>query len=180
MSKTINATFIADASTAQIIAGDMFIIVNDQVANGQAVNAVQARVTDSYGNPIKDQTVEFVLSNNGTIQYELDVTSVEGGVMVTFTNTLAGITNVTATVVSSGSSRNIDTTFIADVTTAHIAASDLMVIVDDAVADNLDKMRSMHGSPMRRATCYRVRRLSSPLATVLLSRQSMVSVMAMV
>ncbi|ABG15735.1 putative invasin [Yersinia pestis Antiqua] len=139
VSKTINATFIADASTAQIIAGDMFIIVNDQVANGQAVNAVQARVTDSYGNPIKDQTVEFVLSNNGTIQYELDVTSVEGGVMVTFTNTLAGITNVTATVVSSGSSRNIDTTFIADVTTAHIAASDLMVIVDDAVADNLDK-----------------------------------------
>ncbi|WP_025473229.1 beta strand repeat-containing protein, partial [Yersinia pestis] len=103
VSKTINATFIADASTAQIIAGDMFIIVNDQVANGQAVNAVQARVTDSYGNPIKDQTVEFVLSNNGTIQYELDVTSVEGGVMVTFTNTLAGITNVTATVVSSGS-----------------------------------------------------------------------------
>ncbi|EIS72556.1 beta strand repeat-containing protein, partial [Yersinia pestis] len=102
VSKTINATFIADASTAQIIAGDMFIIVNDQVANGQAVNAVQARVTDSYGNPIKDQTVEFVLSNNGTIQYELDVTSVEGGVMVTFTNTLAGITNVTATVVSSG------------------------------------------------------------------------------
>ncbi|WP_038908003.1 Ig-like domain-containing protein, partial [Yersinia pestis] len=33
VSKTINATFIADASTAQIIAGDMFIIVNDQVAN---------------------------------------------------------------------------------------------------------------------------------------------------
>ncbi|PSH18079.1 invasin-like inverse autotransporter protein, partial [Yersinia pseudotuberculosis] len=139
VSKTINATFIADASTAQIIASDMFIIVNDQVANGEAVNAIQARVTDSYGNPIKDQTVEFVLSNNGTIKYNLDVTSAEGGVMVTFTNTLAGITNVTATVVSTGSSRNIDTTFIADVTTAHIAASDLMVIVDNAVANNSDE-----------------------------------------
>ncbi|WP_145480939.1 inverse autotransporter adhesin Ilp [Yersinia similis] len=139
VSKTINATFIADASTAQIIANDMFIIANNQVANGEAVNAIQARVTDSYGNPIKDQTVEFVLSNNGTIKYKLDVTTAEGGVMVTFTNTLAGITNVTATVVSSGSSRNIDTTFIADVTTAHIAASDLMVIVDNAVANNSDE-----------------------------------------
>ncbi|BFI64569.1 hypothetical protein okayama3_01540 [Yersinia pseudotuberculosis] len=139
VSKTINATFIADASTAQIIASDMFIIANNQVANGEAVNAIQARVTDSYGNPIKDQTVEFVLSNNGTIKYNLDVTSAEGGVMVTFTNTLAGITNVTATVVSTGSSRNIDTTFIADVTTAHIAASDLMVIVDNAVANNSDE-----------------------------------------
>ncbi|WP_186003830.1 beta strand repeat-containing protein, partial [Yersinia pseudotuberculosis] len=139
VSKTINATFIADASTAQIIASDMFIIANNQVANGEAVNAIQARVTDSYGNPIKDQTVEFVLSNNGTIKYNLDVTSAEGGVMVTFTNTLAGITNVTATVVSTGGSRNIDTTFIADVTTAHIAASDLMVIVDNAVANNSDE-----------------------------------------
>ncbi|WP_075272398.1 inverse autotransporter adhesin Ilp [Yersinia pseudotuberculosis] len=139
VSKTINATFIADVSTAQIIASDMFIIVNDQVANGQAVNAVQARVTDSYGNPIQGQLVEFVLSNTGTIQYKLEETSVEGGVMVTFTNTLAGITNVTATVVSSGSSQNVDTTFIADVTTAHIAESDLMVIVDNAVANNSEK-----------------------------------------
>ncbi|AJJ56149.1 2OG-Fe(II) oxygenase superfamily protein [Yersinia pseudotuberculosis IP 32953] len=139
VSKTINATFIADVSTAQIIASDMFIIVNDQVANGQAVNAVQARVTDSYGNPIQGQLVEFVLSNTGTIQYKLEETSVEGGVMVTFTNTLAGITNVTATVVSSRSSQNVDTTFIADVTTAHIAESDLMVIVDNAVANNSEK-----------------------------------------
>ncbi|SUB31928.1 Invasin [Yersinia pseudotuberculosis] len=139
VSKTINATFIADVSTAQIIASDMFIIVNDQVANGQAVNVVQARVTDSYGNPIQGQLVEFVLSNTGTIQYKLDETSVEGGVMVTFTNTRAGITNVTATVVSSRSSQNVDTTFIADVTTAHIAESDLMVIVDNAVANNSEK-----------------------------------------
>ncbi|WP_196366977.1 beta strand repeat-containing protein, partial [Yersinia pseudotuberculosis] len=139
VSKTINATFIADVSTAQIIASDMFIIVNDQVANGQAVNAVQARVTDSYGNPIQGQLVEFVLSNTGTIQYKLEETSVEGGVMVTFTNTRAGITNVTATVVSSRSSQNVDTTFIADVTTAHIAESDLMVIVDNAVANNSEK-----------------------------------------
>ncbi|BFI51883.1 hypothetical protein KD3_01510 [Yersinia pseudotuberculosis] len=139
VSKTINATFIADVSTAQIIASDMFIIVNDQVANGQAVNAVQARVTDSYGNPIQGQLVEFVLSNTGTIQYKLEETSAEGGVMVTFTNTRAGITNVTATVVSSRSSQNVDTTFIADVTTAHIAESDLMVIVDNAVANNSEK-----------------------------------------
>ncbi|BFI43750.1 hypothetical protein YKD1_01690 [Yersinia pseudotuberculosis] len=139
VSKTINATFIADVSTAQIIASDMFIIVNDQVANGQAVNVVQARVTDSYGNPIQGQLVEFVLSNTGTIQYKLEETSVEGGVMVTFTNTRAGITNVTATVVSSRSSQNVDTTFIADVTTAHIAESDLMVIVDNAVANNSEK-----------------------------------------
>ncbi|CRY69037.1 invasin [Yersinia pekkanenii] len=139
VSKTINATFIADAATAQIAEGDLTILNNNGVADGEAVNAVIAKVTDGYGNPLEGQRVTFVLSNNGTIQFKLDVTSDEGGALVTFSNTQAGITNVTATVESSGSSRDIDTTFIADITTAHIAEGDLVVITDNAVANNLDK-----------------------------------------
>ncbi|PHZ21696.1 hypothetical protein CS535_21225 [Yersinia massiliensis] len=90
--------FIADRSTAEIRS---LRVTRD--------NAVQAIVTDAYGNWLRGQTVSFTADNGANIPAS-GTTDRYGSVIVSLTHTAAGTSTVTATV--NGSSQMVDVTFL--------------------------------------------------------------------
>ncbi|MCS2164212.1 Ig-like domain-containing protein [Scandinavium manionii] len=134
-SQHIDVLFVADGSSAQIVAGDMTVMADNALANGQANNEVQVRITDANGNPLANQTVSFSASNGAAIDASA-TTDAEGRVTQALTNQIAGQSTVTATV--NGSSQTATVTFVADSGTAQIAAGALTVISDNAVANGVD------------------------------------------
>lgn len=127
------ATFIADNSTAILTNGSLRITADNAVANGNATNAVQARVTDANGNNVPGVTVSFRADNGATIANAAAITDEQGLASTTLTNARTGIANVTASL--NGSSQNVATTFIADNSTATITDGALTVTADGAKAD---------------------------------------------
>ncbi|WP_340536059.1 inverse autotransporter adhesin IatC [Escherichia coli] len=125
-SKTVN--FVADVRTAQI--ADLVVIKDGSVADGSTANTLRVRVTDAFGNALDGQTVS-VLADNGATVSPTVITGPDGTVEISVTSQTAGISAVTASIISSNASRNV--TFIADVRTAQIA--DLVVTRDNSVAD---------------------------------------------
>ncbi|WP_186369698.1 beta strand repeat-containing protein, partial [Yersinia alsatica] len=133
-----NSTFIADETTAVITETD-FSVASGAVANGSAINALSATVKDSNGNAVPNVSVTFVVTGGATFaggtQTSLTATTNNSGVATAaLVSLVAGDHPVTATV---GSSTTVpkNSTFIADETTAVIAAADFSV-ASGAVANN--------------------------------------------
>ncbi|WP_186377404.1 Ig-like domain-containing protein, partial [Yersinia rochesterensis] len=66
-SQSVEATFIADESTATIIRGAFSIEDDGAVANGVATNSVKAVMTDALGNRVPNMLVNFSANNNTVI-----------------------------------------------------------------------------------------------------------------
>ncbi|WP_332128371.1 Ig-like domain-containing protein, partial [Escherichia coli] len=127
-SQSLDVTFIADASTAQI--ADLVVIKDGSEADGSTANTLRVRVTDAFGNALNGQTVSVTAGNSATVAPTV-TTGPDGTVEISVTSQTAGISAVTASINSSSLSR--DVTFIADASTAQIA--DLVVIKDGSEAD---------------------------------------------
>ncbi|WP_420809758.1 Ig-like domain-containing protein, partial [Entomohabitans teleogrylli] len=117
-------TFTADSGTAQLAEGALTVETDNAQANGSATNSVKAVVTDAQGNALANQSVSFSADNGATIAAS-GVTGEDGSVVMTLTNTTAGISAVTATI--SGSSQSVSVTFVADSGTAQLAEGSLTV-----------------------------------------------------
>ncbi|HAV1831961.1 TPA: hypothetical protein JG914_004839, partial [Enterobacter hormaechei subsp. steigerwaltii] len=131
-SQSITTHFQADGNSAHIASGALVMTVDGAVADGSAMDIVQATVTDSQGNPVAGVTVDFVADNGASIVAQ-GTTDTRGQVSVTLSSKTAGISHITATV--NGGSQNVDATFVADRDTAQIGAGDLTVVTDNAVAN---------------------------------------------
>ncbi|MFP2237278.1 Ig-like domain-containing protein [Pseudescherichia vulneris] len=131
-SQSIDLTFVADSSSAQITTGNMTVTADNAVANGQGSNQVQVLVTDANGNPLANQTVNFIASNGASIDASA-ITDAQGRITQSLTSLVAGPSTVTATV--NGSSQSVDVTFVSDSSTAQISSGDLTVITNNALAD---------------------------------------------
>ncbi|WP_411704856.1 YrIlm family inverse autotransporter adhesin [Edaphovirga cremea] len=132
-SQSVDTTFVADGSTATIISGNLTVTADNAIANGSATNAVQALVTDANGNPVAGQSVSFAASNGATVTTESVTTDANGLASTTLTSTTAGVATVTATV--NGASQSVETTFVADGSTATIISGNLTVTANDALAN---------------------------------------------
>ncbi|HDL6964634.1 TPA: inverse autotransporter beta domain-containing protein, partial [Yersinia enterocolitica] len=133
-SATVNTTFVADSSTATIASGHFTVTTDNAAANTTANNAVQAIVTDANGNPLAGQAVTFSANNNATVTAVTGTTGADGLATATLTSATVGTSVVTATL-SNGASATVNTTFVADSSTATIADGDFTVTTDNAVAN---------------------------------------------
>ncbi|CNJ04137.1 Ig-like domain-containing protein [Yersinia frederiksenii] len=131
-SQTVDVTFIPDGGTATLTSGSLTITSDNALANGSATNGVKAVVTDSTGNLVPNQVVTFS-ANNGAVIAANGTTSADGSVTLPLTNTVAGVTRVTATI--NGSSQSVDVTFIPDGGTATILSGALTITSDNALAN---------------------------------------------
>ncbi|MGP2470115.1 Ig-like domain-containing protein [Yersinia sp. 2540 StPb PI] len=122
-SKEVDVIFIADVTTAQIVALSETTAPNSGiVADGSQTHSVRAQVTDANGNPLANQTVTFAASNGATlVNQAMTVTDSDGYIPAALTNIRAGAVNVTASL-SGGNSKEVQVIFIADATTAQIVA----------------------------------------------------------
>ncbi|WP_181252058.1 Ig-like domain-containing protein, partial [Yersinia pseudotuberculosis] len=125
----IDTTFVAGAVAAITLTTP----VNGAVADGANSNSVQAVVSDNGGNVVAGATVVFS-STNATAQVTtvIGTTGADGIATATLTNTVAGTSNVVATIGSI--TNNIDTAFVAGA----VATITLSVLVNDATADGAD------------------------------------------
>lgn len=131
--QSVTVNFKYDDGTAKIDA--LTPVLNGAVANGSATNSVIAVITDANGNAIPDAEVAFSADNAASIT-PVGTTNASGEVTVTVTSFRAGDTAVTAQI--NGSYLNTTLNFIADSSTAQIAAGDLTVVKDDSVANGSD------------------------------------------
>ncbi|MDA8491367.1 inverse autotransporter beta domain-containing protein [Kluyvera sp. Awk 3] len=136
--KSANATteFVSDDATATITDSNMHV-TSGAKADGKLTNSVQVIVTDAQGNFVPGVSVSFV-ADNAAVKFaeSAPTTDTNGAASATMTSTLAGQFKITATV--GNVSRNMDTTFIADISTAQIIADNLTVGTG-ALADGTDK-----------------------------------------
>ncbi|HEN3636220.1 TPA: Ig-like domain-containing protein [Yersinia enterocolitica] len=115
-------------------------------AEPQIISAFYTLIVPSPGIALDDFTAD-----SGANIAATDSTGVDGSVMVTLTNTRAGITKVTASV--NGSRQTVDNTFIADVHTANISGADF-IVASGAVADGVDSnalsatVKDAYGNPL--------------------------------
>ncbi|WON78761.1 Ig-like domain-containing protein [Serratia sp. UGAL515B_01] len=142
---TTKATFIADVSTAKIVASGLTSLTSNQVANNLAKNKVQAKVVDANGNPVSGVDVTFTTPETtlaSAVNNQKVTTGTDGMALLDFATTKAGTFRITATVTSptAGTTSDYeDVTFIADSSIAMIASDGLTVVIDNAVANNSAK-----------------------------------------
>ncbi|WP_058913631.1 Ig-like domain-containing protein, partial [Entomohabitans teleogrylli] len=138
-SQSVNVTFVADSSTAQIIDGALSVVADNAPANGVVTNRVKATVTDHHGNLLANQSVTFTVDNGarfvagGTDTVTL-TTDEQGDVTVALISHVAGVAGVTASL-GNGNQRNVNVTFTADTGTAQLAEGSLTVETDNALAN---------------------------------------------
>ncbi|EPY5345385.1 Ig-like domain-containing protein [Klebsiella quasipneumoniae] len=150
-SRQVDVTFVADSSSAGIATGDLTVAANNAIANGTAVNTVKVRVTDANGNPLAGQTVALSASNGATPAGG-GATDDNGELLVNVTSTVAGVSTVTATI--NDSNQSVDVTFIADGSSAAIAATDMVALNNNAKANGSDPdnvqvtVRDSFGNPV--------------------------------
>ncbi len=132
-----DTTFIADRTTATIRASDLTITRNNALADGVATNAARVIVTDANGNPVPSMFVGYTSDNGALLTPTSGMTDSSGTFSTTFTHTTAGISKVTAAIVTMGISQTKDAVFIADRSTAHV--SELIVVKNDSLANNSDR-----------------------------------------
>ncbi|TBL48300.1 hypothetical protein EYY98_19495 [Obesumbacterium proteus] len=129
--QTVDTTFVADDSTSTIVSGDLTVTVDNAKADGTDTNKVQAKVTDANGNLVPNVNVSFTADNGATVTTAAVSTDAQGLATTTLTNITAGITKVTAAI--NGHNQTVDTTFVADITTAAVTT----VTLDDSVTDKI-------------------------------------------
>lgn len=110
--------------------------IDNATANGIATNTVQATVTDGDGQPIIGQLINFAVNTQATLSTTEARTGANGTASTTLTHTVSGVSRVSVTLGSS--SRSVDTTFVADESTAEITAANLTVTTNDSVANGSD------------------------------------------
>ncbi|MFM5364001.1 Ig-like domain-containing protein, partial [Aeromonas veronii] len=132
-SSTIPTQFVSDTATAGLTTGELSVTADNAKADGVATNAVKALVRDARGNPVSGVEVSFAVTNGATLATATVSTDANGEASTTLTNTKAGVTKVTAT--ANGSSKSVDTTFVADTATAGLTKGELSVTTDNAKAD---------------------------------------------
>ncbi|WP_162366394.1 Ig-like domain-containing protein [Acerihabitans arboris] len=135
-SRTVDATFIADSATAQVAEGNLIVVEDRAFANGSSTNKVEAIVTDAHGNRLAGQQVIFTATNDAVVTTVIGTTGPDGVASATLTSLKAGPSTVTAELASNHSSRQKDVTFIPDTDSARIAAGNLEIIHNDALAND--------------------------------------------
>ncbi|MFK3663591.1 Ig-like domain-containing protein, partial [Scandinavium sp. NPDC088450] len=133
--QSVEVTFKSDASTAQIVAGSLIVVTDNSLANGSSLNIVEATVTDAFGNPLANQSVNFS-ADNGATMGRPGLTDEKGMIRVGLSSSVAGPSTITAAL--NGSTQTVVVTFIADTSTAAIAAGDMIVVKDNAFANGSD------------------------------------------
>ncbi|EFE23521.1 bacterial group 1 Ig-like protein, partial [Edwardsiella tarda ATCC 23685] len=103
-------TFVADDASATILNGNLIVTQDNAKADGNAQNAVRARVTDANGNPLANQTVQFSADNGATLSVQQAASDADGYVTVTLTSLTAGPSHVSATL-SNNNQASVITTF---------------------------------------------------------------------
>ncbi|WP_370555725.1 inverse autotransporter beta domain-containing protein [Edwardsiella tarda] len=131
---SVTTTFVADDSHSSILNGNLTVTQDNAKADGNAQNAVRARVTDANGNPLANQTVQFSADNGATLSTQQATSDADGYVTVTLTSLTAGPSHVSATL-SNHSQASVTTTFVADDSRATILNGNLIVTQDNAKAD---------------------------------------------
>ncbi|UCQ10320.1 Ig-like domain-containing protein [Edwardsiella tarda] len=131
---SVTTTFVADDASASILNGNLIVTQDNAKADGNAQNAVRARVTDANGNPLANQTVQFSADNGATLSAQQAASDADGYVTVTLTSLTAGPSLVSATL-SNHSQARVTTTFVADDASATILNGNLIVTQDNAKAD---------------------------------------------
>ena len=130
--QTVSVTF-SEVTTQQI---ESFIVTSDNAfADGMAANAVQAKVTDNHGNPLSGQSVIFTADNGAMVTTLVGITGADGLAKASLTNTMAGITKVTAELKGGSSRFTVAVTF-------EIAAiiSEMTIARDNVLADGSNRM----------------------------------------
>lgn len=121
----ITITQQADSSTGRITSDAIIVTTDNSVANNTAVNTVTATITDAAGNKLANVPVTFALSGSATVAAGSALNAVtddNGVVSVAFVNKVSETVKVTATL-ANGNSGSVDSTFVADATTAAINSS---------------------------------------------------------
>ncbi|MDM2942655.1 Ig-like domain-containing protein [Citrobacter sp. Cm038] len=127
--QTKTTTFVADTDTA--VVSTLVINQDGSVANGSAANTATATVLDANNNPVAGAAVVWS-ADKGTVRFGTqDTTDANGHVSVTFTDTVAETTQITATL--GGSSQTEPSQFVADAATAVV--STLVINQDGSVAN---------------------------------------------
>ncbi|WP_420299360.1 inverse autotransporter beta domain-containing protein [Edwardsiella tarda] len=131
---SVTTTFVADDASASILNGNLIVTQDNAKADGNAQNAVRARVTDANGNPLANQIVQFSADNGATLSAQQAASDADGYVTVTLTSLTDGPSHVSATL-SNHSQASVTTTFVADDASASILNGNLIVTQDNAKAD---------------------------------------------
>ncbi|MFQ2509944.1 inverse autotransporter beta domain-containing protein, partial [Aeromonas caviae] len=132
VSSTVDVTFVAGTGTP----GSGTVTGNGAVANGTDTVTVTFPVTDANGNPAPGQSVDITITYpDGSTDTQTVVTDSNGNATVDVDSTQAGTVTVEASTGGSASSQDVD--FVADSTTATLAAGSLTVVDDNAVADGV-------------------------------------------
>lgn len=107
--RTVTGTFLPVATLQD---GSLTVTTDNAIADGSAMNAVQAKVTDSSGHPVTGQKVTFTASGGATITTVTGTTGGDGLANATLTSQSPGTFSVTATLVN-GASQEVKTHFVA-------------------------------------------------------------------
>ncbi|WP_380182555.1 inverse autotransporter beta domain-containing protein [Kalamiella sp. sgz302252] len=127
--RSVKIIFVADAASALI--GKLEIIENNAAANGQKENRVRVTITDSNGNPVPEQTVNFTADNSASVTPSL-TTDNSGEAEAVVTSLKAGLSNITA-LMNDNIAKSVSVLFVADDVTASL--SKFEVVTNNAVAD---------------------------------------------
>ncbi|CNI67142.1 Ig-like domain-containing protein [Yersinia pekkanenii] len=112
-------------------------VTNDRaIANGINTNELYAQVIDGNNMPVSGQSVAFSANNGAVVTANQVITDANGIAPVTLHSTMAGTSLVTASI--NGASIAVNTTFIADDTTAEIIDGNLTVLENNAIANGSD------------------------------------------
>ncbi len=137
----VTVKFQASAPDVSDTTTRLTVVANNAIANGTAVNSVNAHITDKHGNPAAGQTIIFTIAS-GTASFvgtDTLTTDTNGNALISLNSTLAGSVNITATVngtnIPNGSPAIVK--FVAGPASVSDTASRLSVVTNNAVADGI-------------------------------------------
>ncbi|NIF24716.1 Ig-like domain-containing protein, partial [Candidatus Pantoea multigeneris] len=128
--QSVEATFIAESSSASLNKGDLKLVnTGPVVANGTSQAQASARVLDGNNNPVAGVDVTFTLNGaakpvGGTLVVKTDS---KGIALLKFTNTVAEKVTVTGKV-GSGTPQSVEATFIVDRSSANLNKGELKLV----------------------------------------------------
>ena len=134
-SGTASTVITVSEPSARLADGSVTVVRNNADADGIAFNEVQAKVTDVNGRPVSGQKVSFSATNGAVITVATGTTGTDGMTRAKLTNLTGGNSVVTASL-ANGQTASATITFT---DTARIAAGDLTVTQNNAVADGVAK-----------------------------------------
>ncbi|WP_170975374.1 inverse autotransporter beta domain-containing protein [Martelella alba] len=118
------------------VIAELAVLDNYALADGRAVNRVQARITGDDGGPMAGQTVNFTADNGAAVLVADVVTDNEGYAATAVVSNEPGNATIRAT--AEHANRDVDVIFIASPDAAILLDENLTVIRDNALADGRD------------------------------------------